>query len=178
MADTLANPVVVSYSPDKPTPVSVNSDWVTIVAAGGADAADTAGVLLDPSTASDRILLDLRGKATHVALRVGYPVGATVSQDLIVLAAGRSLDAENGSFSDSANWERLQLANGNYACTIVTAVATDFSDGTLQYSDIDIKTGSNVYDAAGCSYMKLLISTAFASDADDSLVIVQAKLLN
>lgn len=163
--------VEASGSPDSVVgivaPSSMKSGWVDIISGTSALAtADSAGGLLNPeSLAATRFPIWRRSKGTNLLLRVKYSSASTVTTSPIVKVFGRTgADA----------WDALPSKGGNLLETITCTVATDVTDGTWSYSQINFT--ALAWDCLGTEKFIVGVSTAIAGSAMTTAVL-QAKII-
>lgn len=145
-------------------PVSVSSDWITVVDAGGADNQDASNIT-DPTaeiTESTTHLLLVEMRGTTCLIRGKYDAGDTSPTNNVIQVFG--LDANN-------KWMQLLDASGTRKLTLTTAETTDVSDGTSKWTvpvEVDIQ---------GCRTVLVGVTTAYA-DADGlpALASIEAKI--
>jgi len=155
----------------RPTPVSMNTDWFPMIDATAMDDVTSDLQNVEAETSSLIHEIDIRSMGGFVALSCGYSRAATsVTTNAIVILFGKDINEQ---------WMRLQLADGNYDCTLTIADTTDADDGAVfQWTSVDIKTGTTVYDCAGCIAIKALVKTVLATNGDDTIGVLRGKMLN
>lgn len=155
---------------DAQAPVSMTSNWVTIISAGtgGITTVANAAALLNPEDANTSALclpFYRKAKGTNLLLRVKYATASTVSTSPIVKVFGKSgTDA----------WDNLPDKSGAYTTTLTCTQATDVRDGTFNYSPINFSTLS--WDCLGCEQFIVLVSTAMVGSALTTAVL-QGKII-
>lgn len=161
-------------SPDgyKPVaPVSLKSEWATVIDPGGPTVTDNAGAAItDPGLQIDRVTvhdLDLtRLPGTSLLVRVGYNAAATlISQQVVVQLFGA--DA-NGLY-----WP-LADENGNTQVTLTADVSADCitQTGGLRAS-VPIR-----FDAQGARRVRLGVKIPLITNSgDDTGSVIQVKVI-
>lgn len=152
-------------------PVSLTSDWVTLIGAGriatqdGVVAGTITNPVLDIISVLTRPLLR-RGRAgTTLLLSMGY--AGTPSTNPVVAVFGRT---------QTGRWQRLKNKAGATSCTLTPSPDTDVTDGTLKYTDPDIV--NNAFDGMGCDEFIAGVLTAYAVSAGSTATtILQGKLI-
>lgn len=147
----MGNPVVAAV--DVPTggvsaPVSLTSSWVTLVGAGLIAAVDNAGSITNTATQVVRTgttpLSFVQKAGTHMALRVRYPAGLTITQQPKVSVRGKTGEDP---------WEQRKNIAGSDVVELTLNPTTDekSADGLWQYSYVD--PGIHLWDRLACAQL-------------------------
>jgi len=143
-------------------PVSVESDWVNLIAAGGVNVADNGGsTVLNPVgiTRAAQGRLKLLGKGTTVQFRIRYTTGQTITAGTI---QPFGLDGNNAP-------ERLKDSSGAHALAFLSSAADDVQDGTYSYTD------SQEVDANGAAQVIAAIKV-LATGTGAATAVLQARV--
>jgi len=153
---------------DTVAPVSLTSGWVTVIDAGGMTVQDAA-TITDPTaeiTNSTRHILRRNGVGTTLLVRMAYDDGITSITNPVIKVFGRTPDQQ---------WQLLKTRAGALNATITTAVATDCSDGTLNWTTSDYD--AQAWDCLGCGEILIGIETALAATGTTSTAYLEAKFI-
>lgn len=167
---------VVGARADRPvvSPVSLSSGYQVIGEAGIAAAADNGGnPITRPATqiirAGTRPLGFAGAGGTHAGVRLKYPVGMTISQQLILNCFGRSLNQD---------WELRKNVQGLIDVQITASPSGDMisADGLWQYTYVDL--GIHLWDRAGREELVFSVKQAFnGTGADPLLAVIEAMVI-
>lgn len=155
-------------------PVSLSSEWITAIDAGGVATAD--GSVTSPAVQITRsvthILRRQNSAGTLLQIRLGYSASATPAVNPIVEVFGWS-----GTLGASGNgYQRLYSRSATPAATatLTTAVSTDVITGTLKFTDVD---DDQTFDCQGCDNFLISVATAYDDDGYETVAIVEAKII-
>lgn len=146
------------------TPVSVSSDWMTVVDATGADGADAA-TITDPvaeitNPTSHKVIVNRRG--TTFLCRGKYDDGDSAPTENVVQIFGKD---------SSGLWMKLNDAAGNHKLTLTVDTTNDVSDGTHNWTEpVEV-------DMQGCTEILVGISIAYADgDGTPAAASIEGKI--
>jgi hypothetical protein len=146
-------------------PVSLFSNWKTVIDAGGVD--DVASSLVDPGLMDDsdhHYFYMTTG--TAVLVMMAYDDAATgVTADLVINVYGK----DTGS---TPKWCVLKDENGNQNITLTADTTND-----IDINDDSSGTDPIRIDALGSRTLLFLVKTAFAGNGDDTVAYLLAKEL-
>lgn len=151
-------------------PVSVQSDWQTVIDAGGVDGAD-ATPITNPAAemaATDHHALLTEVRGTTVLLRVKYDDGISAVTPAVIQVFGGSGTVTNLGVADI--YEPLFDAAGNHQITMTVDTTNDVSDGTFNWTDpVEL-------DFNGCAVVIVGIHTAFSGTGTYTTATLEAKI--
>ncbi len=148
------------------TPVSISSDWFTVVDPTGADGADGgSGTITNPvaeitNSTSHKVVVNRRG--TTFLCRGKYDDGDTAPTENVVQIFGKD---SNGL------WMKLTDASGTHKLTLAVDTTNDVSDGTHNWTEpVEV-------DMQGCSEILVGISIAYADgDGTPTAAGIEGKI--
>ena len=144
-------------------PVSIASEWMTVVDATGADGADNA-TITDPDVQinnSTTHKVEVQGRGTTVLIRGKRAVGDSGITANVVQVFGKDL---NGL------WMRLLDASGNHKLTLSIDGTNDVRTTTFAWTE------SVEVDMQGCTEILVGVSIAYAATGDATVATIEAKI--
>jgi hypothetical protein len=149
-------------------PVSIESDWFTMIAAGGVDDADTGKNPDTWAAMADHNTLKVDGLGTMLMLRQVYDDAvSSVTTDVTVRVVGRS--------GDSDEWMSIPNRSGDHTADLAIDTSNDLQDGSSGYTSVD--KDANVWDVMGCNEVIVQIATPVSTNGNDALAIIQGKMI-
>lgn len=146
-------------------PHSGLSKWVTVIDAGGVDAADASPVVnpdteIDDSTDHTLDLGDIGG--TGIVVRFAYRGSVATSPVIRVF----------GRFDDTDDWQVLTNKAGDDTTTLSVDTTNDSTDGTDKFTTVVLD--DHYFDCQGTRYIRIGVQTA-QSGGTASVSYIQAK---
>ena len=147
--------------------------WVTIIDNGGLETQDAADIT-DPAAEinnSTTHILRTGGRGTKVYFRMKYDDGITPNADPVLKVFGR--------YDSDSQWEALYMNNATptHEMTMVTAEATDVTDGTDIWTPL-VAAGNTEFDLLGNDEVLVGVETAFTvTGGDATLTTLEAKVV-
>lgn len=144
-------------------PVSLFSNWKTVIDAGGVD--DVASSLVDPGAMADsdhHYFYMTTGTAVLVTMAYD-DAESSVSANLVINVYGK----DTGS---TPKWCVLKDENGNQNITLTADTTND-----IDIDDDSSGTDPIRIDALGSRTLLFLVKTAFAGNGDDTVAYLLAK---
>ena len=175
----LGDPVqsrVLPRTPRTVAPVQIVNPWTEIINAGSLETS-MGTPIINPDTqifggthSLLHHLFQVNQYGTTLRMRLKYDRAATaVTTDLIVQVFARV-----GGFGDQ--WQRLVNKDGAYTTALTIALATDVDDGSV-FQTTDPHPTEAAWDLDGCSEVLVGVNTILNTDGDDSLAVVEAKVI-
>lgn len=174
----IGNPIdarVLFRGPRKVAPVQIVNPFFRIIDPGALEAAQGTPIQ-DPDTdifgdalANLFHIFNVSHWGTTLRLRMGYDraVGV-VTTDCILQVFGR--------FNSDEQWQKLTNKSGSLLVTMTIDFANDVDDGsTFQYTTMDPEDHS--LDLDGCAQIIVGTNQILATDGDDSLAFIQARII-
>lgn len=140
-------------------PVSVESNWTTVVSAGLGTA--DAATITNPETQINRDTSKIfyrAGKGTTLRVRVAYDAALTVTTPLKYKVFGRARITTPAGITVLDPWQVLASGASAISRTAAFSATTDATDGTMKYTLSDIFLDS--FDSDGCTEFVIGIETA------------------
>lgn len=153
-------------------PTQISNPWKTIIRAGGINVQDAA-TITDPTaeiTNSTTSIFKVMNHGTTFRLRMKYDDGDDGSgTDPVIKVFGR--------YDSNEQWETLPGKSGSITTTLVIAQATDVSDGTFNWTEVD--PDDDAWDLNGCGEVLVGVQTAFVAGTGGSstTATVEAKVI-
>lgn len=152
-------------------PVQIPNRFETVIDAGGMDSADGTPII-DPDTEitdSDRHHFLVADMGTTLRVRLAYDrATSSVTTDPIIQVFGR--------FDANEQWQRLVNKAGSWLATMTLTVASDSDDGSaFQYTDVHPDNHS--FDLDGCQVILIGVNVILATNGNDALAFLQAKVI-
>lgn len=157
--------------------MSIVSDWLEVLLAGGVDGADNSGnQIVNPTatiTAATARLTQI-DRGTLAIFRMKYDDGVSGVTDPVLNIFGRVAVSTNGS---QGPWMPLKTREDTPSLnmTLTTDLTNDMTDGTYKFTNPDYK--ANVIDLCGCNEILVGVKTAFAATGTVTTATVEMKVI-